>query len=337
MNIRIERISEDDRDWVRENLKKKWGSSRVVSRGIIHQADMLPGFIALWGDKPAGLLTYNIVDDACEIVSLDVDFEGQGLGSALLEAVREQAVSQKCNRIWLITTNDNTEALRFYQKRSYALVAVHRCAIEQSRKLKPSIPEIGYHGIPIRDEIELEYLLTEATEKNNLARQIYRIAHLEGAFRLRSGAISREYFDKYRFEADSKVLHQIALGMSELIPDNIDGLAGLELGGIPIVTMLAHVTGLPALFVRKKAKEYGTCQLAEGGEIAGQKLVIIEDVVTSGGQILLSTKELRALGAQIDCVLCVIDRESGGRENLAEEGLELRSLFTLSELQASAI
>ena len=98
----------------------------------------------------------------------------------------------------------------------------------------------------------------------------------------------------------------------------------------------ARATGLPCRFVRKKAKEYGTEKLAEGGAIAGQKLCVVEDVVTSGGQIIESCAALRAEGAEILGVLCVIDRESGGVENLAAEDLSLMPLFTMSELKAAA-
>lgn len=169
--------------------------------------------------------------------------------------------------------------------------------------------------------------------KQTLAQQIFAISHLEGEFRLRSGTVSHEYFDKYLFEADPVILNHIAQAMSMLVPANIDALAGLELGGIPLVTLLSQMTGLPALFVRKTAKTYGTCKLAEGGEIKGRKLLLIEDVVTSGGQILDSTHELRKLGAEIRDVLCVIDREAGGVENLAREKLKLHALFRMSELK----
>jgi len=169
-----------------------------------------------------------------------------------------------------------------------------------------------------------------------LAKAIFDLAYITGRFRLRSGATSSEYFDKYRFEANPQVLRQIAERMAELVPEGIDALAGLEMGGIPIATMLSQVTGLPALFVRKKAKEYGTCQFAEGGEVRGRKLLIVEDVVTSGGQIIESAKALRSEGAMIDQVVCVIDRESGGPENLQREGLELRALYRMSDLKRAA-
>jgi orotate phosphoribosyltransferase len=171
----------------------------------------------------------------------------------------------------------------------------------------------------------------------DLARRIYDCAHITGTFTLRSGAVSNEYFDKYLFEADPALLKDIAVALADLVPsDGVDALAGLEMGGIPIVTMLSQTTGVPARFVRKKAKEYGTAKLAEGGELAGQRLCVVEDVVTSGGQVVESCAELRAAGAEVVRVLCVIDRESGGRENLAEAGLDLHALFTMSALKAAA-
>jgi len=169
--------------------------------------------------------------------------------------------------------------------------------------------------------------------RSELARKIYEISHIIGEFQLRSGQISNEYFDKYLFEGQPEVLHAIAEQMTLLIPEDVEALAGLEMGGIPVVTMLSQVSGIPALFVRKKAKEYGTCKLAEGGSVAGRKLLIIEDVVTSGGQILLSAADLRNCEAVVEDVLCVIDRESGGLETLAKEGLRLHSLFRMSELK----
>jgi orotate phosphoribosyltransferase len=175
-----------------------------------------------------------------------------------------------------------------------------------------------------------------AAGADSLARRIYESSHLTGKFTLRSGASSNEYFDKYRFESDPALLREIAKGMVDMLPDGIDALAGLELGGVPLATVASQVSGLPALFVRKEAKTYGTCQLAEGGELAGQRLAVFEDVVTSGGQVIESCGQLRALGAQIAVVLCVIDRQAGGPERMAAEGLSLRSLFTMAQLNAAA-
>lgn len=170
---------------------------------------------------------------------------------------------------------------------------------------------------------------------DDLAARVYACAYLIGEFRLRSGAYSTEYFDKYRFEADPVLLREIAERMAGMLPDGIDVLAGLELGGVPLATMLSQVTGLPATFVRKQAKTYGTCRLAEGADVTGRRLVVVEDVITSGGQVLASCAELCALGATVVRVLCVIDREQGGRERLHEAGLELDALFTMGALKTA--
>ncbi len=169
--------------------------------------------------------------------------------------------------------------------------------------------------------------------RDELARRIYEISNLRGEFTLRSGVVADRYFDKYLFEADPVLLAEIAAAMRGLVPSDVDALAGLEMGGIPLVTALSRETGIPALFVRKIAKEYGTCRLAEGGETQGRRLLVVEDVVTSGGQILLSATDLRDRGATVERAVCVIDRESGGREKLSEGRIELAALFRMSELE----
>jgi orotate phosphoribosyltransferase len=170
--------------------------------------------------------------------------------------------------------------------------------------------------------------------RTTLAKRIYDTAHITGDFLLRSGVRSTEYFDKYLFEADPDLLKHIAIGLVDLVPKGVDALAGLEMGGIPIATMLSQLTGLPVLFVRKQAKEYGTCKIAEGGQVRGRKLLIVEDVVTSGGAILDAAQALREEGAELAQVICVIDRESGGgTAKLAQVKLELKSLFTMAELK----
>jgi orotate phosphoribosyltransferase len=168
-----------------------------------------------------------------------------------------------------------------------------------------------------------------------LARRVYEAAHLVGSFRLRSGAVSDEYFDKYLFEADPVLLREIAAALVALLPDDAEAVAGLELGGIPLATMVSQLSGLPALFVRKEAKTYGTCRLAEGGEVAGRRLAVVEDVVTSGGQLLASCAALRERGAELVAVLSVIDRQQGGREALEAVGLDFRPLFTHAQLLAA--
>ena len=172
-----------------------------------------------------------------------------------------------------------------------------------------------------------------AMERNTLAKSIYDVAHLTGEFLLRSGITSHEYFDKYQFESDPKLLMAIAEKLATTIPDGTEVLAGLEMGGLAIATALSIHTGLPVVFVRKKAKDYGTCKLAEGPDVAGKRVLIVEDVITSGGQVIISGNDLRNLGALTDHVVCVIDREQGGREKLREAGFKLLAAFTMTELK----
>lgn len=171
--------------------------------------------------------------------------------------------------------------------------------------------------------------------RSELGRKIYDISNIKGEFLLRSGQTSTEYFDKYLFEAQPDILREIAVHMAALLPDDYDQLAGLEMGGIPVATALSLQLGKPVVFVRKEAKKYGTCKLAEGADIEGSHLVIIEDVVTSGGAVMDAVRELRDRGAVVETVVCVIDREATGRENLENLGLTFKPLFTKSELEGA--
>jgi len=166
-----------------------------------------------------------------------------------------------------------------------------------------------------------------------LAARIRRASRISGRFVLRSGMVSDTYFDKYQFEADPQLLRDIALEMKRLIPEGTEVLAGLEMGGIPIVTLLSQVTGLPAAFIRKEPKEYGTCRYAEGASLAGRPFVLIEDVVSSGGAIIDSLAKLKSDGLAPLAALCVIDRQTGGVEALAKHGLALSALFTFEEIE----
>jgi len=167
---------------------------------------------------------------------------------------------------------------------------------------------------------------------NTIPARIKACARLHGTFTLRSGKVSNTYFDKYRFESDPVLLRDIANEMAKLIPQGTEVLAGLEMGGIPVVTMLSQVTGLPAAFIRKEAKSYGTCQYAEGASLAGRRFVLVEDVVSSGGAIIDAMKLLRADGLSADLALCVIDRQSGGVEALAAHGIGLKALMTYADV-----
>jgi orotate phosphoribosyltransferase len=168
-----------------------------------------------------------------------------------------------------------------------------------------------------------------------LATRVYAASHLTGTFILRSGRTADHYFDKYRFESDPLLLAEIVSALAPLVPAGTQGLAGLELGGVPLATMLSSATGLPVYFVRKEPKKYGTEQVCEGGEVAGRRLLIVEDVVTTAGQIVLSAQDLRAQGALVEHAVCVIDREGGGAGVVAAEGITLHALFTMRDLEAS--
>jgi orotate phosphoribosyltransferase len=167
---------------------------------------------------------------------------------------------------------------------------------------------------------------------DDVAQRVGAACRLTGTFTLRSGQTSTTYFDKYRFEADPGLLAAVVERAVPLIPDGTEVLAGLELGGVPIATALSLATGLPAAFVRKAAKAYGTARLAEGAEVDGRRTLIVEDVITTGGQVVASATELRARGADLLGVLCVIDR-SEGRHQLADADLPLWSVFRAEDLR----
>ena len=170
--------------------------------------------------------------------------------------------------------------------------------------------------------------------KNEIIQQIREVSHLTGEFKLRSGTISNFYFDKYRFESNPQLLTTIAELMVKLLPAEFDGLAGLELGGIPLATAISLQSGYPCYFVRKEAKTYGTCNLIEGGVKEISKLVVIEDVVTTAGQVCRSIDQIRAEGHVVQHVLAVIDRQAGGVEKINAIGCSFASVFTLSELES---
>ena len=173
------------------------------------------------------------------------------------------------------------------------------------------------------------------TADPTLAAEIDAACRLSGTFTLRSGQVSHEYFDKYLFETSPALLARVAEAMVDLVPEDTELLGGLEMGGIPIVTVLSSRTGSPALFVRKKAKEYGTCKLAEGPDVSGRRVTLVEDVVTTGGAVRDATNALRDAGATVDVVVCAIDRSPDGQNPLADVGLELRAVLTKADLDAA--
>jgi ribosomal protein S18 acetylase RimI-like enzyme len=155
--VRPKRPADDDR--LARHWQERWGSTFVVSRGRKHDARALPALVAEDEGVLAGMLTFDQVGDAIEIVTLDSLTDNRGVGTALLEAMEVLGRNKGAHRLWLVTTNDNIRAIRFYQRRGWSLCALHRDAIADSRRLKPEIPLTGDHGIPIRDELEFELRL----------------------------------------------------------------------------------------------------------------------------------------------------------------------------------
>ncbi len=167
-----------------------------------------------------------------------------------------------------------------------------------------------------------------------LAGDIDARCRLTGEFTLRSGQTASEYFDKYLFETDPVLLARVAAAMVPLLPAETDLLGGLEMGGIPIATVVSAQSGIPALFVRKQAKTYGTCKLAEGPDVRGRRVTLIEDVITTGGAVRDATRALREAGAHVETVVCAIDRSPGDDNPLADVGLQVRSVLTKADLDA---
>ena len=169
---------------------------------------------------------------------------------------------------------------------------------------------------------------------DDLARRINAVARLEGSFVLRSGQIATHYFDKYRFEAEPALLARVAARMLTLLPPDTEVLAGLELGGVPIATAMSLQSGLPAVFVRKAPKSYGTRRAVEGGDVAGRKVVIIEDVITTGGAVTDAAGLLRAEGAELIAIVCAIWRGQGEPAIAALPGLAVLPALTEAQLSA---
>jgi DNA-3-methyladenine glycosylase I len=154
--MEITRLDDSDVAWVRERTELLFRGKFLVSGDVVHDPTELPGFVARQDGERIGLVTYHVTDDACEVVTIDALCQYMGVGTALLEAVEAAARTQGCQNLWLITTNDNLDALRFFQRRGFVIREVRVHSMPKIRALKPGIPETGAYGIPVRDEIELE-------------------------------------------------------------------------------------------------------------------------------------------------------------------------------------
>lgn len=155
----IEPLADGDKAWVRQLIADEFAADFVIAHGTTFYPHELPGFVARQDEERIGLATYHIDGASCEIVSLNSLKTSLGVGTALVNAVRQAAIKAGCNRLLVITTNDNLNALGFYQRRGFTLARVHRNALDATRKLKPKLPLIGMNNIPLRDELELEMLL----------------------------------------------------------------------------------------------------------------------------------------------------------------------------------
>lgn len=175
--------------------------------------------------------------------------------------------------------------------------------------------------------------MSSLTEEQ-LVDRIKDAALLRGQFTLRSGRKSSYYLDKYLFETQPDILAALGRLFAQRIGrlEGVDRLAGAELGGIPLVAAASMACGKPAVYIRNQKKEYGTGKQLEGKLEAGDRLVIVEDIATTGGQVLEAAKLLKSLGAQVVRIIAVIDRQEGARENIEREGFQFESLFNKADL-----
>ena len=161
-NITIRKITDEERPWAKKFLTGHWGSPIIIVHGQQYSADELSALVAVdENSEKIGLLTYDIHEGDCQIVTLNSIVEKEGVGKKLIIGAKNIAIDNYCKRLWLITTNDNMEALKYYQKFGFSICAIRINEIENSRKFKPQIPKKGLHDIPIRDEIELEYFINQ--------------------------------------------------------------------------------------------------------------------------------------------------------------------------------
>ncbi len=170
--------------------------------------------------------------------------------------------------------------------------------------------------------------------REQVARDLVKHAYLVGDFVLSSGRRSRYYFDKYLFETRPDILGPVAKLIGNEIPAGVDRIAGPELGAVALAAAASLQTGIPFLIVKKASKDYATQKLVEGEFHAGERVVVVEDVMTTGAQAIASAEKLRSLGLDVLFILGIVDREEGARENVERAGFQLRSLFTRTELES---
>jgi len=173
-------------------------------------------------------------------------------------------------------------------------------------------------------------------DRPTLARRIAESALLRGTFTLRSGKTSSYYLDKYLFSTQPDVLRALGDAFAARVPAGTTRLAGAELGGIPLVSAAAMSSGLPCVFIRNQKKDYGTAKQLEGKLDASDRVVIVEDVATTGGQALEAAKVIQAQGATVTHIIATIDRQEGARQNVEAAGIAFDALFTVADLGITA-
>lgn len=180
---------------------------------------------------------------------------------------------------------------------------------------------------------EVDLRLDRTRRLAELGQDLVAAAYLRGRFVLRSGLVSNFYFDKYLFETKPSILRRVASFLAEMVPPEADRIAGPELGGVALATAVSLEIGLPFVIVKKAQKEYGTGNQIEGELYPGERVVLIEDVLTTGGEAIRSAQELTVAGADVPLILGVVDREQGATEGVAAAGFQLKVLFRLSDLE----
>jgi len=171
--------------------------------------------------------------------------------------------------------------------------------------------------------------------REQLAKRIADLSLLRGEFTLRSGRKSNYYLDKYRFETQPDVLAALGKMLADRVTVNTDRIAGAELGAVPLAAAAGMAANKPTIFIRNQKKDYGTAKQLEGVLNAGETVMIVEDVLTTGGQVLEAVKTLQEAGAKIERIVAVIDRLEGARENIENAGIVFESLFTSKDLGIS--
>lgn len=159
VSYNIREIKEQDSYWIKDLVKRYWGVPSVILHGVEYFPETQQGFVAERDDEPVGFITFDIRGDACEIVALVGEPQYHGIGTALLDAMKVVAKSKGIFWLWLIVTNDNVDALRFFQRRGFVLSTINKRALDMARNRRPELPTVGRYGIPLRDEIELEMAL----------------------------------------------------------------------------------------------------------------------------------------------------------------------------------